>query len=62
MSEHVAAARGFQAELKSRADEIERGRQLPQDIAVKFAKAGFYRLCVPQAYGGVEADHRIDAG
>ena len=56
MSEHVAAARGFQAELKARADEIERGRQLPPDIATKFAKAGFYRLCVPQAYGGIEAD------
>lgn len=56
MSDFVAAARGFQDELKARADEIERGRQLPQDIAARFAKAGFYRLCVPEAYGGAEAD------
>lgn len=56
MSSHVSTARAFQAELKSRADEIERGRQLPSDIAGRFAAAGFYRLCVPEVYGGLEAD------
>jgi len=56
VTDHIAAARTFQEELKRRASEIEAGRQLPADIAGRFAKAGFYRLCVPEAYGGVEAD------
>lgn len=50
----IAAARGFGRELLSRAEEIEAGRRLPQDLAARFAAAGFYRLCVPEAYGGLE--------
>lgn len=56
MTDFIAAARGFQDELKQRAVEIESGRKLPTDIAARFAETGFYRLCVPKAYGGVEAD------
>jgi len=55
MTDHVAVARGFQPELRKRADEIERSRHLPQDIATRFARAGFYRLCVPEKCGGIEA-------
>lgn len=56
MSDFIAAAQSFQPLLKSRASEIEAGRQLPDDIATRFAEAGFYRLCIPAAYGGAEAD------
>lgn len=56
MADLLAAARGFQAELRQRAAEIESGRQLPADIAQRFAEAGFYRACVPEAYGGLEVD------
>lgn len=49
------AARGFVPMLKERAGEIEGARQLPQDIADSFAGAGFYGLCVPREYGGLEA-------
>lgn len=56
MIDFVDAARGFQAELQTRADEIERKRQLPPDISGKLATAGFYRLCVPEIYGGHELD------
>ncbi len=56
MADLQAAARGFHAELRSRAGEIESGRRLPADIAKRFAEAGFYRPCVPQAYGGLESD------
>jgi indole-3-acetate monooxygenase len=56
VTDHIAAARTFQEELKRRASETEAGRQLPADIASRFAKAGLYRLCVPEAYGGLEAD------
>jgi alkylation response protein AidB-like acyl-CoA dehydrogenase len=52
----IAAAKAFQPTLRQRADEIERGRQLPADLAAAFAKAGFYRLCIPEAYGGLETD------
>ncbi len=51
----VNAARGFVPMLRERAEEIERSRQLPQDISDAFAKAGLYRLCVPIEYGGLEA-------
>jgi alkylation response protein AidB-like acyl-CoA dehydrogenase len=50
----VAAARGFQGELRARADEIERARRLPADLSRAFARAGFYRMCVPEVYGGLE--------
>jgi len=56
MVDLLAAARGFQTELRARAAEIESGRQLPADIAQRFAEAGFYRACVPEAYGGLEVD------
>ena len=51
----VAAAHGFAGELRERAAEIEKARQLPQDLADRFASAGFYRMAVPQALGGLEA-------
>ena len=50
----VAAARSFDAELRARAREIEAARRLPEDLAERFAEAGFYRMCVPAAYGGLE--------
>ncbi len=49
------AARGFLPMLRERAEEIEGARRMPQDIADGFAKAGFYGLCVPREYGGLEA-------
>lgn len=61
MSGFVSAACGFQEELKRRADEIEKARQLPADIATRFSQAGFYRLCVPSVYGGHEADPLVVA-
>jgi alkylation response protein AidB-like acyl-CoA dehydrogenase len=50
----VAAARSFQKELASRADEIERARRLPRDLSRRFGEAGLYRTCVPAVYGGLE--------
>jgi len=47
-------ARQFVPELAGRAAEIEATRHLPQDIADRFAGAGFYRTCAPLAYGGLE--------
>ncbi len=50
----IEAARGFAAELHERAPEIERARRLPDDLSQRFAAAGFYRMCVPSALGGLE--------
>ncbi|MBI1237840.1 MAG: flavin-dependent monooxygenase [Alphaproteobacteria bacterium] len=52
----ISAAKSFQVELRERSGEIEAGRQLPADIAARFAEAGFYRTLVPRDYHGLEAD------
>jgi len=49
-----AAARALAPLLAERADEIEEGRRLPRDLAARFAREGFYRMCVPEVYGGLE--------
>lgn len=38
-----------------RADEIEQARHVPPDISLQMAKAGFYRMGVPKAVGGLES-------
>ncbi len=48
------AARGFTPELRERAEEIEEARRLPKDLSDRFAASGFYRMCVPKVYGGLE--------
>lgn len=50
----IDRARSFAAELRERAPEIERARRLPRDLSERFAAAGFYRMCVPSALGGLE--------
>jgi alkylation response protein AidB-like acyl-CoA dehydrogenase len=50
----VAAARAMRGELRGRADEIERARRIPADLSTTFARAGFFRMCVPEVYGGLE--------
>ena len=50
----IDLARGFSAELRERAAAIEEARRLPRDLSDRFAQAGFYRMCVPSALGGLE--------
>ena len=47
-------ARGYRDELRKRAQEIEEARRLPADLSDRFAESGFYRMCVPEIYGGLE--------
>ena len=54
MSGAVANARALQTTLRERASEIETARRLPADLSAEFARAGFYRMCVPEKYGGLE--------
>lgn len=41
--------------IAARADEIEAARRLPADLAREMAKAGLFRLIVPEMYGGGQA-------
>ena len=47
------AAEQLLPELGRRRREIDELRHLPQDLADKLAKLGFYRLVVPEALGGL---------
>lgn len=54
--ETLQAARSLHPLLRERADEIERARRLPADIALRFAQEGFFRMAVPRSLGGLELD------
>ncbi|MBM7116629.1 acyl-CoA dehydrogenase family protein [Archangium primigenium] len=58
----LAAARRLAPELARRSEEIEAARRLPADLSQQLAEAGFFRLVVPEAYGGHELHpaHVID--
>src|SRR5207244_3081145 len=42
--------------FQARGDEIEDARRLPDDLVESLRDSGLFRLCVPAAYGGLEAD------
>ena len=54
----VARAAGFTAEIRERAPDIEAGRRLPEDLAVRMAAAGLFRALVPAEYGGGQVHPR----
>src|ERR1051326_4700601 len=35
-------------------DRIEAARRIPEDLAQELARAGFFRLLLPEAYGGLD--------
>lgn len=50
----LSSARAMGPEIRERCDEIESARRLPPDLSERFARAGFFRMCVPEVYGGLE--------
>jgi len=44
--------------VRARADEVERGRRLPADLAGALGATGLFRLCVARELGGIEATPR----
>lgn len=52
----VEAARALAPLIREYAAQIEQDRRLPAALVEAFARAGLFRLCVPHAFGSVEAD------
>lgn len=49
-------AQSLEGTIKARAAGIEAARRLPEDLSRTFAQAGFYRMAVPRAAGGLELE------
>src|SRR5580698_9867877 len=47
-------AHTFRSRISAMRDRIESGRRVPEDIACELAQAGFFRLYLPEAYGGLD--------
>ncbi len=52
-------ADGFVETLRNRADEIEAARRLPADLAGDLARAGFFGMLIPEAFGGLEVSPQV---
>src|SRR5689334_3717237 len=50
----LEAARAFRPRILAERDRIEAARRLPEQLARDLARAGFYRVCLPAAYGGLD--------
>lgn len=54
MSDVLAAIAELAPGIRARADEIEKARRLPADLARSLARAGAFRMLVPRDVGGLE--------
>jgi alkylation response protein AidB-like acyl-CoA dehydrogenase len=52
----LATARSLAPGIRDRADEIERNRSLPADLAATLAHAGLFRTLLPRRLGGLECE------
>jgi indole-3-acetate monooxygenase len=50
------AAEALLPQIRAAADEIERGRRLPEQIVTAMREAGVFRMAMPRAWGGPELD------
>lgn len=56
MNDIVSQAAALKPAIAARAEEIEKGRRLPADLARTLAAAGMFRLSTPREIGGLEVD------
>src|SRR2546426_768977 len=47
----MEAAKAFRPRILAERERIEAGRRLPEDLARELARAGFFRIFLPAAYG-----------
>lgn len=59
MSAVLERARALAPDIAAARGAMDEHRRLPDHLAVMFREAGFYRLCIPRAYGGLEAPPRL---
>jgi indole-3-acetate monooxygenase len=52
--EMLKIARALRPRILAECDRIEAARRLPEDLARELAQAGFFRISLPQAYGGLD--------
>src|SRR4051794_38311130 len=50
----LKVARTFRPRILAERDRIESSRRLPEDLARELACAGFFRIFLPKAYGGLD--------
>jgi len=50
----LEVARTFRPRILAERDRIEASRRLPEDLARELAHAGFFRIFLPNAYGGLD--------
>lgn len=53
-SDLLQTARAFGPRIAARREQIEASRRLPDDLARDLAQAGFFRVSLPAAYGGID--------
>jgi alkylation response protein AidB-like acyl-CoA dehydrogenase len=53
-AELLATARELRPRILSQREAIEASRRLPEDLARELARAGFFRIFLPAAYGGLD--------
>jgi len=52
----IEAVRALAAGIEAQSERIERDRRLPIDLVRTLSRTGVFRLCVPRALGGEEAE------
>jgi alkylation response protein AidB-like acyl-CoA dehydrogenase len=50
----LEVARSFRPRILAERDRIEAARRLPEDLTRDLARAGFFRIYLPEAYGGLD--------